>query len=146
MLSFSVSLSNSKNAKVDLVLEDDLFSFVMASATLPYFLFTELVCLSKELSACNNGHYYVFPAWWNRDSAACILGDVWTRFCTCWWSFFPSLVALEFWISMWRFGLQFTHDLAIDVSLAWTRIEDLRLSRIATNRTLNLSLCVSLCL
>jgi len=60
MLRFSVSLSNSKNAKVDLVLEDDLFSFVMASATLPYFLFMEFVCLSKELSACKNGHYYVF--------------------------------------------------------------------------------------
>jgi hypothetical protein len=56
----TVSLSNSKNAKVDLVLENDLFSFVMASATLPYFLFTEFVCLSKELPACKNGHYYVF--------------------------------------------------------------------------------------
>ncbi len=86
------------------------------------------------------------PAWWNRDSAACILGDVWTRLCTCWWIFFPSLVALEFWLSMWRFGLQFTHDVAIDVSLAWTRIVDWRLPRIATNRTFNLSLCVTVSL
>lgn len=60
MLRFSVSLSNSKIAKVDLVLEDDLFSFVMDSATLPCFLFTEFDCLSKELSACKNGHYYAF--------------------------------------------------------------------------------------